>query len=89
VRLAAILVIAGLVIWLRTRRRGFLVLADLSSWLAAGILLVPFIFMDFADAIAYGAATSGLLILTIDAIAGRVKVRNARKAAESMGRLSG
>jgi uncharacterized SAM-binding protein YcdF (DUF218 family) len=86
--LAAILVIAGVVIWLRTRRCRLLVLADLSSWVAAGVFLVPFIFMDFADVIAYGAATFGLLILTIDTIAGRIKMRNARRAAESLDRLS-
>jgi len=79
--LAAILVIAGLVTWIRTRRRGLLVLADLSSWLAAGVVLLPFIFKDLADVIAYGAATFGLLILAIDAIAARLKRRNARKAA--------
>lgn len=86
--LAAILAIAGLAIWLRTRHRGLLVLAVLSSWLAAGVVLVPFIFMDLADVIAYGAATFGLLILAIDAIAVRLKMSNARKAAESLDRLS-
>jgi hypothetical protein len=86
--LAAILVIAGLVTWIRSRRRGLLVLADLSSWIATGVVLVPFIFMDIADVIAYGAATFGLLILAIDAIAVRLKARNTRKAAESLERLS-
>jgi hypothetical protein len=79
--LAAILVIAGLVTWIRTRRRGLLVLADLSSWLAAGVVLVPFIFKDLADVIAYGAATFGLLVLAVDAIAVRLRTRNFRKTA--------
>jgi hypothetical protein len=86
--LAAIVVIAGLVIWIRIRRRGLLLLADLSSWIAAGVVLVPFIFMDLADVIAYGAATFGLLILAIDSIAVRLKTRNARKAAPLSDRLS-
>lgn len=81
--LSAVLVAAGLASWMLTGRRRLLVVADLSSWAATGVVLVPFLFLDFADAFAFGAATVALLALTIYSIILRFKVRRTRRAAES------